>query len=92
MKWSFYLRKLWIFFSNFFPHKTITDDSDPPWISNNNKQLIWEKNNAYRSYILNDKNAQIFHKVKYFQKQPKHLIEHNQEKCYLHISNMFYNR
>ena len=42
---------------NHIPQETIIcDDRDPPWINNNIKQLIQEKNNAYRSYILNDKN------------------------------------
>ena len=68
-------------FSNFIPHKTvICDDSDPPWINSNIKQLIQEKSNTYRSYILNDKNPEIFHKVKYLQKQLKNLIERSQEK------------
>ena len=38
-------------FSNFFPHETVTcDDRDLPWINNNIKQLIQEKNNAYYYY------------------------------------------
>ena len=88
MKWSFYLIKiLKIFFSNLIPHETVTcDDRDPPWINNNIKQLIQEKNDTYRSYILNDKNPQIFHEVKYLQKQLKNLIGHSQEKYYLNIS------
>ena len=74
-------------FSNFIPHETVTyDDRDPPWINKNIKQLIQQKNNTYRSYILNDKNPQIFHKVKYLQKQLKNLIEHSQEKYYIRIS------
>ena len=52
-------------FSNFIPQVT-SDERDPPWINSNIRQLIQEKNNTYRSYILNDKNPQIFHKVKYF--------------------------
>ena len=73
-------------FSNFIPHETVNcDDRDPPWINKNIKQLIQEKNNTYRSYILNDKNPQIFHKVKYLQKQPKNIIEHSQEKYYIRI-------
>ena len=62
------------------------DDRDPPWINNNIKQLIQEKKNTYRSYILNDKNTQIFSTVKYLLKQPKKLIEHSQEKYYICIS------
>ena len=42
-------------FSNFIPHETVTsDDRDPPWINNNMKQLIQEKSDTYRIYILND--------------------------------------
>ena len=74
-------------FSNFIPHETVTcDDRGSPWINNNIMQLIQEKNNTYRSYILNDKNLQIFHKVKYLQKQLRRLIGHNQEKRYIRIS------
>ena len=73
-------------FSNFIPHETVTcDDRDPPWINNNIKQLIQEKNNAYIIYILSNKNPQIFQKVKYLQTQLKNLIEHSQEKHYLCI-------
>ena len=43
-------------FSNFIPHEIVTcDDRDPPWINNNIKQLIQEKNNTYRIYILTGK-------------------------------------
>ena len=74
-------------FPNFLPHETVTCDyRDPPWINNNIKQLIQEKNNTYRSYILNDKKPQTFHKVKHLQKQLKKLIEHSQEKYYISIS------
>ena len=79
-------------FSNFIPHETVTsDDRDPPWINNNINQLIQEKNDTYGIYILNDKNPQIFQKVKYLQTHLKNLIEHSQEKYYLHISKKFMN-
>ena len=51
--------------SNYNPHERITcDDKDPPWFSKNIKQLIQEKINTYKSYILSDKNPQIFERVK----------------------------
>ena len=79
-------------FPNFIPHEAVTcDDRDPPWINNNIKQLIQEKNNPYRNYNLNDKNLQIFQKVKYLQTQLKNLIEHSQEKYYLRISKKLMN-
>ena len=46
--------------SNCIPHETvICDDRDPPWINSNIEQLTEEKNNTFRSYILNDKNPQL---------------------------------
>ena len=44
------------------------------------KQLIQEKNNTYRSYILSDKNPKIF------ENQLKYLIEGNKEKYGFRIS------
>ena len=44
------------------------------------KQLIQEKNNPYRSYILSDKNPKIF------ENQLKYLIERNKEKYDFRIS------
>ena len=53
-------------------HETITcDDQGSPWINNKIKQLIQEINNKYRSYILSNKNPQIFKKAKYLQNQLK---------------------
>ena len=47
--------------SSYTPHEKITyGDKDPPWFNKNIKQLIQEKNNTYKSYILDDKNPQIF--------------------------------
>ena len=50
--------------SDYIPHETIIcDDKDPPWFNNNIKQLIQEKSNTYKSYILRDKNPQVFDRV-----------------------------
>ena len=73
-------------FSNFIPHETVTcDDRDPPQINSNIMQLIQEKNNAYRIYVLSDKNPQIVQKVNYLQTQLKNLIEHSKERYSLRI-------
>ena len=73
--------------SNYIPHeRIICDDKDPPWFSKNNKQLIQEKNNTCKSYILSDKIPQIFERVKSHQNQLKCLIEGNKERYYLRIS------
>ena len=49
------------------------------------KQLIQEVNNSYRSYILSNKNLQIFQQVKY-QNQLKLLTESKKVRYYLRIS------
>ena len=73
--------------SNYIRHKTITcDNKDPPWFNKNIKQLIQEKNNTYKSYILSDKNPQIFERVKSLQNQLKCSIEGNKKNYYLCIS------
>ena len=69
-----------------FPEKNLLAMIDTPWINNEIKQLIQEIINIYRSYTLSNKNAQIFEKVKYLQKQLKRLTESKKERSCLHIS------
>ena len=67
-------------FRNLNINETITyDDKDPHWFNKNIKQLIQEKNNTYKSYILSNKNPQIFERVKSLQNQLKCSIEGNKE-------------
>ena len=50
--------------SNYIPHKTIIcDGRDPPWISKDIKQLILDKNHAYKSYIRNDRPLQFLNQI-----------------------------
>ena len=73
--------------SNYIPHETIAcDDKDPTWFNKNIKQLIQEKNNAYKSYILSDKNPQVFERVKSLQNQLKCSIEGSKKNYCLCIS------
>ena len=73
--------------SNYIPHETITcDDKYPPWFNKNIKQLIREKNNTYKSYVLSDKNPQIFERVKSLPNQLKCPIEGSKKIYYLRIS------
>ena len=46
--------------SNYILHETTCDDKDPLWFNGNIKQLIREKSNTYKSYILSDENPKIF--------------------------------
>ena len=70
--------------SNYIPYETIIcEDKDQPWFNNNIKQLIQEKNNTFKSYILCDKSPQIVEKVKSLQKQLQCLIS---KKYFLRIS------
>ena len=49
------------------------------------KQLIQEKNNTHKSYILSDETPQIFGRVKSLPNQFKCLTESNKQKYYLQI-------
>ena len=49
------------------------------------KQLIQEKNNTHKSYILSDETPQIFDRVKSLPNQFKCLTESNKEKYCLRI-------
>ena len=62
------------------------DNKDPTWFNKNIKQLIQEKNNAYKSYILSDKNPQIFQRVKSLQNLLKCSIEGSKKNYCLCIS------
>ena len=43
---------------NYIPHETITCDlRDPPWINEDIKELIHEKNQAYKLYRQNKNNT-----------------------------------
>ena len=73
--------------SKYIPHETITyDDKEPPWFNKNIKQLIQEKINTYKNYILSERTPQISDWVKSLQNQLKCSIEGNKEKYYLRKS------
>ena len=47
--------------SNYISHETIIcNDKDPPWINNNIKKLINDKNHASASYRLNENKSSTF--------------------------------
>ena len=62
---SLFNKTIYNILSNYIPHEKITyDGKNPPWFNKNIKQLVQEKNSTYKSYILSDKNPQIFERVK----------------------------
>ena len=73
--------------SNYIPHETfICDDRDPPWINKDAKQLILDKNHAYKSYIRNDKSLQFFNHFQFLQTKLNSLIEESKNQYYIHLS------
>ena len=73
--------------SYFIPRETITcDDRDPPWINKDIKQLILDKNLAYKSYIRNDKSLQLFNQFQFLQTKLSSLIEESKNQYYTRLS------
>ena len=73
--------------SNYIPHETvICDDRYPPWINKDIKQLILDKNHAYKSYIRNDKSLQFFNQFQFLQTRLSFLIEESKNQCYARLS------
>ena len=70
--------------SNYIPHETIIcNDRDPPWINNNIKKLINDKNRAYASYCLNENNSSP---LQFLQSRLNSLIEKSKLKYYACLS------
>ena len=45
--------------------KLICNDRDPPWINKDIKQLILNKNHAYKSYIRNELSLEFFNQFQF---------------------------
>ena len=61
---------------NYIPHDAITcDDRDSPWVNKNIKQLILEKNQAYKPYLRSNKSLQFLNQFQFLQKKLNFLIE-----------------
>ena len=60
MKWFLCLIEILRIFLQilFLTKQSVFDENDPPWFNSNIKQLIQEKNNKYKNYILSDKSFQ----------------------------------
>ena len=66
--------------SNYIPHETII------WINKDIKQLILDKNHAYKSYIRNDKSLQFFNQFQFLQTKLSSLIEESKNQYYTRLS------
>ena len=62
------------------------DDRDPTWINKDMKQLILDKNHAYKSYIRNDKSLQFFNQFQFLQTRLSSLIEESKNQYYTRLS------
>ena len=73
--------------SNYIPHKTIIcDDKGSSWITKDIKQLILDKNHAYKSYIRNDKSLQFFNQFQFLQTKLSSLIQESKNQHYTRLS------
>ena len=78
--------------SNYILHEIIiSDDRDPPRISNRVKELINEKNDTFQCYLHGNKDPKLFNEVEYLQNKLKSSIEANKEKYYSRISKRMMN-
>ena len=72
---------------NYTPHETITcDDRDPPWTNKDIKELIHEKNQAYKSYRQNKKSIFSAHQFELLQSKLNSLIEKSKSNYYARLS------
>ena len=63
---------------NFISHERIVcGDIDPPWINNENKKLIREKNLAYKPYCRFYRDVFLFEKFKFLKNQLNVSIENS---------------
>ena len=76
--------------SNYIPHETIIcDDRDPPWINKDIKELILDKNRAYKSYIRNEKSLYFLNQFQFLQTKLSTLIEESKNQYYTRLSHKF---
>ena len=77
---------------DFIPHERIfCDVRDPPWINNEFKKLINEKNSAYKSYCCLDRDVFILEKFKFQQNQFNLSIEISKQRYYSKLSSKLAN-
>ena len=62
------------------------DDRDPTWINKDMKQLILDKNHAYKSYIRNDKSLQFFNQLQFLQTNSRSLVKESKNQYYTRLT------
>ena len=73
--------------SNYILHETIIcDDRDPHWINRDIKQLILDKNHAYKSYIGSDNSLMFFNQFQFLQTKSNSFIEESRNRYYTRLS------
>ena len=71
---------------NDIPHETIIcGDRDPPWIKKDIKELIHDKNQAYKSYHQNKNNILFVHQFELLQLKFNSLIEKSKSNYYARL-------
>ena len=75
---------------NFIPHDAVVcDDRDPLWLNKEIKNLMVEKNKAYKSYLRVNKSTFLFEKFRALQNQLNTSGEDFKERYYSKLSSMF---
>ena len=77
---------------NFIPHERIVcDNRDPPWMNGEIKNLINEKNLAYKSYCRFNRDVLLFEKFKFLQNQLNVSIENSKQIYYSKLASKLAN-
>ena len=72
---------------NYIPHETITcDDRDPPWMNKDIKELIHDKNQAFKSYSQSKSNILFVHQFELLQSKLNSLIKKSKSNYYTRLS------
>ena len=72
---------------HFIPHETILcDDRDPPWINKEIKNLMTEKNLAFKWYCSSNRNMFLLEKFKALKYQLYISIKESKENYYIKLS------
>ena len=90
-KVCYFIKTLINIIHNFIPHeRVVCEDRDPPWINKEIKKLINEKNSAYKSYTLFNRDVFLF-ELKFLQNQLNVSIENSKQRYYSKLTSKLAN-